>query len=256
MAHRKTIADARYVHTIEFLDQLPNDEASLQEGEYHRLSADDRIQYIRHKIEEYPAEITLLNELGNDAVKLQTWLVPGKKGVTGTITYQIKLKEISCLKMDSGVFMITVKGEIHELNKMVDGLWFYESGDTFMRIPYKEETAGRITLEDDSISRYFWQTTDEGEAEAKLRQLSELLANKKANFLFGSWNSTTAVFTVSDGRVINLDKSSLTPPADFDSSFYLLKYPDVAEHPYFSEHPYEHYIYCGKSENRKTHAGS
>ncbi len=254
MTSKKIIADARYVHTLEFLDHLPDDEASLKQGEYQRLTGDDRIQYVRHTIEEYPTEITLLDEVGNDTVKVKTWLVPGKKGITGTISKQIKLKEISSLKMDSGVFLITVRGEIHELNKIVDKLWFYESGDRFMCIPYKEETTGHITLEDDSISRYFWQTTDEAEAEAKLRQLHDLLASKEAKFLFGKQDPTTGIITVSDGRVINMGKSSLTPPADFDSTFYLREYPDVAAHPYFGEHPYEHYVYCGKSENRKAHA--
>jgi hypothetical protein len=240
---------------LEFLDQLPNDEASLKEGEYQRLTADDKIQYIRHTIEEYPSEITLLNEVGNDTVKMQTWLVPGRKGLVGRLKYQIKLKDISCLKMDTGVSLVAVRGEMPELGKMVDRLWFYEGEDRFMCIPCKEETAGKVTLEDDSIHRYFWQTTDEKEAEVKLRQLlNDLLVSKKAKFIFGNQNPTTGVITVSDGRAINMDKSNLTPPADFDSVFYLREYPDVAAHPYFGEHPYEHYVYCGKSENRKSHA--
>ncbi|MGA2616213.1 MAG: hypothetical protein ABSF26_01310 [Thermoguttaceae bacterium] len=254
MANRLIRADARYVHTLEFLDQLPDDEGSLKEGEYQRLTADDRIQYVRHTIEEYPTEITLLNELGNDAVKFQTWLVPGKRGIFGILKKQIKLKEISSLKMDNGVSLIAVRGEIHELNMMVDKFWFYESGDRFMCIPYREEAAGRITFEDDSISRYFWQTIDEKEAEARLRELHELLVSGKAKFLFGNQNPATGVITVSDGRVISMDKGNLTPPADFDSAFYLREYPDVAAHPYFGEHPYEHYVYCGKTENRRTHA--
>ena len=59
---------------------------------------------------------------------------------------------------------------------------------------------------------------------------------------------------VGDGRVIEMDKGNLTPPKDFDAVFYLREYPDVAAHPYFSKHPYEHYVYCGKTEHRKTHA--
>jgi hypothetical protein len=254
MASKKIIADARYVHTLEFLDQLPNDEASLKEGEYQRLTADEKIQFVRHTIEEYPTEITLLSEVGNDTVKMQTWLVPGKKGLFGTVKRQINLKEISCLNMDNGIFLIAVRGEIHEVNKMVDKLWFYEWGDKFMCIPYNDETAGKVTLEDDSIHRYFWQTTDEKEAEAKLRQLNDLLTSGKANFIFGNLNPTTGIITISDGRVIDMGKGNLTPPAEFDSAFYLREYPDVAAHPYFGEHPYEHYVYCGKRENRKGHA--
>lgn len=247
-------ADARYVHTFEFLDHLPNDEASLGEGEYHRLTADDRIQYVRHAIEEYPTEVTLLSDVGNDILKVQTWLVPGKKGIFGVLKRQIRLKEISTLKMDSGVSLITVKGEIQELNKMVDKLWFYEWGDKFMCIPYKEEAIGHISLEDESIARYFWQTRDDREAAAKLPDLLHLLESGKVNFIWGNQDPTTGVITVSDGREINMDKSNLTPLSGFDSAFYLREYPDVAAHPYFCEHPYEHYIYCGKSENRKTHA--
>lgn len=59
---------------------------------------------------------------------------------------------------------------------------------------------------------------------------------------------------VSDGRVIEMNQPNLTPPSDFDADFYLKEYPDVAAHPYFSLHPYEHYFYCGKTEHRKTHA--
>ena len=254
MASKTIKADARYVHTLEFLDRLPNDEASLKEGEYQRLTADDRIQCVRHTIEEYPTEITLLDEVGNDTVKLQTWLVPGKKGLSSVLKRQIKLKEISCFKMDTGVSLIAVKGEIHELNTMVDKLWFYESGDRFMCVPYKGGAAGGISFEDDSIFRYLWQTDDEKEAEAKFRQLNGLLSSGKVKFIFGNQNPTTGVITVSDGRVIDMGQSNLTPPADFDSVFYVREYPDVAAHPYFGEHPYEHYVYCGKSENRKTHA--
>ena len=63
----------------------------------------------------YPEDITLLSEIGNDDVKMKTWLVPGKKGIIGTITRRITLKELSCVKMDSGIYLIAVKGEIHEL---------------------------------------------------------------------------------------------------------------------------------------------
>jgi hypothetical protein len=254
MAHRRIVADARYVRTIEFLDHLPDDEASLKEGEYQRLTADGRIQYIRGKVEEYPTEVTLLDEIGSDKVKMQTWLVPGKKGITSVVRTEITLKTISCLKMDNGIFLIAVRGESCETGKPVDKLWFYESGDRFMCIPYKEETAERVTLEDDSIHRYFWQTTDEKAAEAKLKELNDCLVSGKANFIYGNQDPTTGVIKISDGRVIDMGKSNLTSPADFDGAFYLREYPDVAAHPYFREHPYEHYVYCGKGENRKGHA--
>lgn len=58
---------------------------------------------------------------------------------------------------------------------------------------------------------------------------------------------------VSDGRVIEMNVPNLIPPPDFDAAFYLKEYPDVARHPYFSLHPYEHYFYCGRTEHRKTH---
>ena len=59
---------------------------------------------------------------------------------------------------------------------------------------------------------------------------------------------------VSDGRVIEMNQPNLTPPSDFDADFYLNEYPDIAAHPYFSQHPYEHYFYCGKTEHRQIHA--
>ncbi len=59
---------------------------------------------------------------------------------------------------------------------------------------------------------------------------------------------------MSDGRVIEMNQPNLTPPPDFDAAFYLKKCPDVAAHPYFSLHPYEHYFYCGETEHRQIHA--
>ena len=103
---------------------------------------------------------------------------------------------------------------------------------------------------DDGLFGILWKTADQEEAEKKLEELRLLLLSGRAKFVFENQN----YIRVSDGRLIEMNpKARLVPPDDFDAAFYLREYPDVAAHPYFGTRPYEHYFYCGKTENRKTH---
>ena len=108
-------AGPRYVKTIEFVENLPAEESAFQDGEYQRLTASDKVESLRVKIEPYPDDLTLVDEIGNDLCKMKTWLVPGRKGLFCTVTTQIKVKTISILRMDSGISIIGVWGETLDL---------------------------------------------------------------------------------------------------------------------------------------------
>ena len=180
MASKKTVAGPRYVKTIEFVDRLPAEESLFQEGEYQRLTESGKIENLRVKIELYPDELTLVDEIGNDNIRMKLWLDPGQKRFVATVTRRITLKILFVLKAEKGESVIGVTGDTHVINRIAERVWVYDKNDTFIGTNI-DATKSPIDF-DDALLPKLWSTTDDQEAVQKLEEVRGLLESGKVKF--------------------------------------------------------------------------
>jgi hypothetical protein len=181
MGTKKIEAGPRYVTTIEFVENLPAEESLFQDGEYQRLTESGKIENLKVKIEEYPDELKLLNELGNDDIKIRSWLVPGRTGIVATITRRINLRRLFLLKIDEiGESVIGVTGDTHVISRMTERTWFYDTNGIFTCI---DVDASRSPVDfDEALLPKLWKTKDDQEGAQKLEELRVVLQSGKAKF--------------------------------------------------------------------------
>lgn len=180
MGFKRIDAGPRYVKTIEFAENLPAEESFFQEGEYQRLTESGKIESLRVKIEPYPDELTLVNEIGNDDIKMKVWLVPGRTGLLATVTRRIRLKNLFVLKFETGESVIGVTGHTHAVKKTAEQAWFYDNKGTF--ISTKIDVSRLAVDFDEALLPILWKTMDDQEAARRLDEVRGLLESGNIKF--------------------------------------------------------------------------